>query len=53
MKLGVCVPYKNREEHLKEFIPKVGEYLTKQGIEHEFFIAHQSATCVLVEMSTT
>lgn len=41
MKLGVCVPYRNREEHLKEFIPKVGEYLTKQGIEHEFFIAHQ------------
>jgi hypothetical protein len=41
MKLGVCVPYRNREEHLKEFIPKVGKYLTEQGIEHEFFIAHQ------------
>ncbi len=27
MKLGVCVPYRNREAHLKEFIPHVGKYL--------------------------
>ena len=27
MKLGVCVPYRNREAHLKEFIPKDGAYL--------------------------
>ena len=27
MKLGVCVPYRNREAHLKEFVPRVGKYL--------------------------
>ena len=33
MKLGVCVPYRNREAHLKEFIPKVGAYLKSKGID--------------------
>ena len=32
-KLGVCVPYRNRELHLHEFIPKVGKYLKEQGID--------------------
>lgn len=42
MKLGVCVPYRNREEHLKEFVPRVAEYLRSQGIEdfHMYF-CHQ------------
>jgi hypothetical protein len=26
-KLGVCVPYRNREEHLKEFIPVISKFL--------------------------
>ena len=30
MKLGVCVPYRNREFHLKEFVPKVGKYLEEK-----------------------
>ena len=33
MKLGVCVPYRNREPHLKEFIPTIGKYLEEQGID--------------------
>lgn len=33
MKLGVCVPYRNREEHFRQFVPKVSEYLKSQGIE--------------------
>lgn len=33
MKLGVCVPYRNRQAHLEEFVPKVAEYLRAQGIE--------------------
>ena len=33
MKLGVCVPYRNREAHLEVFVPKVAEYLKMQGIE--------------------
>lgn len=41
MKLGVCVPYRNREIHLHEFIPKVGKYLKNQGIEFQMYFAHQ------------
>ena len=41
MKLGVCVPYRNREAHLKEFIPKIGKYLDGQGIDYCIYFAHQ------------
>jgi len=41
MKLGVCVPYRNREAHLKEFSPRVHKFLTEQGIEHKIYFAHQ------------
>jgi hypothetical protein len=41
MKLGVCVPYRNREAHLKEFIPRIGEYLDKQGIDYHIYFGHQ------------
>ena len=41
MKLGVCVPYRNRESHLKEFIPQVGKYLDEQGIDYQMYFAHQ------------
>ena len=41
MKLGVCVPYRNREAHLKEFIPAVGKYLEEQGIEYCIYFGHQ------------
>ena len=27
MKLGVCVPYRNREEHLAQFSPRVHKFL--------------------------
>jgi hypothetical protein len=40
-KLGVCVPYRNRELHLNEFIPKVGKYLKNQGIDFQMYFAHQ------------
>ena len=40
-KLGVCVPYRNRELHLHEFIPKVGKYLKDQGIDFQMYFAHQ------------
>ena len=40
-KLGVCVPYRNRELHLHEFIPKVGKYLKSQGIDFQIYIVHQ------------
>jgi len=41
LKLGVCVPYRNRELHLNEFIPKVGKYLKDQGIDFCMYFAHQ------------
>ena len=41
MKLGVCVPYRNREAHLKEFIPRVGKFLEDRGIEYCMYFGHQ------------
>ena len=41
MKLGVCVPYRNREEHMKVFVPHVSNFLDKMGIEHTIYLAHQ------------
>lgn len=40
-KLAICVPYRDREEHLKEFVPKVTKFLKQQNIEHKIFICHQ------------
>ena len=42
MKLGVCVPYRNRELHMHEFIPKVGKFLKNQGIEFCMYFCHQT-----------
>ena len=40
-KLGVCVPYRNREEHLHQFIPRVGKHLKEQGIDFQMYFCHQ------------
>ena len=40
-KLGICIPYRNRKEHLDKLIPHLTEHLTKQGIEHSFYVANQ------------
>lgn len=40
-KLGVCVPYRNREENLKIFVPEVSKYLKQNGIDHTIYIANQ------------
>lgn len=40
-KLGVCVPYRDRELHLNEFIPKVGKHLKNQGIDFQMYFCHQ------------
>ena len=42
MKLGVCVPYRNREAHLHEFVPKVGKYLKNQNIDFQMYFIHQA-----------
>jgi hypothetical protein len=40
-KLGVCIPYRNRKEHIDKLIPHLSEHLTKKGIEHTFYVGHQ------------
>lgn len=40
-KLGICVPYRNREEHLKEFIPVVSKFLESKDIDFKIYFAHQ------------
>ena len=40
-KLGICIPYRNRKEHLDKLIPKLGDFLTKKGIDHCFYVGHQ------------
>jgi len=41
MKLGVCVPYRNRESHMNEFVPHITKFLEERGIEHTIYLAHQ------------
>jgi hypothetical protein len=41
MKLGVCIPYRDRKEHLDKLVPSLSKHLEKQGIEHTFYVAHQ------------
>ncbi len=41
-KLAICVPYRNREEHLKKFVPYLTSYLDKHNISHKIFICHQA-----------
>ena len=41
MKLGVCVPYRNREEHLHQFVPQVGKHLKEQGVDFQMYFCHQ------------
>jgi hypothetical protein len=40
-KLGICIPYRNRKEHLERLIPHLSKHLNEKGIEHSFYIGHQ------------
>lgn len=40
-KLGVIVPYRNRERHLKVFKEHMSEYLKNNNIRHEIIIVNQ------------
>ncbi len=40
-KLGICIPYRDRESHLKELVDKLGVILTNKGINHTFYVGHQ------------
>ena len=41
-KISIVVPYRNREEHLKQFVPYMEEYLIKDGIPFHIYIIHQA-----------
>ena len=41
MKLGLIVPYRDRKEHLKIFIPHMEEYFKKHNINYHIYIIHQ------------
>ena len=40
--ISIIVPYRNREEHLKQFIPYMKDYLTKANIKYEIIIVEQA-----------
>jgi hypothetical protein len=40
-KLGICIPYRNRKEHIEKLIPELTNYLNKQKIPHKFYVGHQ------------
>ena len=40
-KLGICIPYRNRQSHLDELVDKLGKLLTNKGIDHGFYVGHQ------------
>jgi hypothetical protein len=40
-KLGICIPYRNRQEHLDRLVPHLSNYLNERGIEHKFYVGHQ------------
>lgn len=40
-RLSVVVPYRNREEHLKEFIPYMEKYLSDEEIDYQILIVEQ------------
>ena len=41
MKLGLIIPYRDRSEHLKIFIPIITECLKKQNIEYKIIVVNQ------------
>lgn len=40
-KLGVIVPYRDRDEHLKVFLPAIKQYLSRKGIEYIVILVEQ------------
>jgi hypothetical protein len=40
-KLGICIPYRNRKDHLDKLIPHLTSHLNNKKIDHYFYVAHQ------------
>jgi len=41
-KLGVIVPYRDREKHLKKFIPHITDFLNEHTIPFEILVVEQA-----------
>ena len=41
-KISIIVPYRNREEHMKQFIPHMEKTLKSENIDFEIVIVHQA-----------
>ena len=41
-KLGICIPYRNRKEHIERLIPHLSKHLDKQGIDYHIYVGHQT-----------
>ena len=41
-KLALVVPYRNREEHLRQFLPHIKRYLDEQQITHQLYVIEQA-----------
>ena len=41
-KIGIVVPYRNRREHLNQFIPSISNHLKKQKIPYEIIVVEQA-----------
>ena len=40
-KLAICVPYRNRKEHLDKFVPYIANMLEEKNIEYSIYICNQ------------
>lgn len=40
-KLGIIVPFRNRHDHLHQFIDCISEYLIKNNFQYEIIVVHQ------------
>jgi hypothetical protein len=40
-RLAVCVPYRDRQAHLEQFVPHMEAFLGSQGIDYRIYIVHQ------------
>ena len=40
-KLAIIVPYRDREEHLAQFVPHMDKFLSDKKIDYKIFVVEQ------------
>ena len=51
-RLAVIVPYRDRFEELRLFVPHIHKYLKEKGIDHQIYIINQADKHRLVVLQT-